>query len=143
MLEILEEAWEWICQINIQAALTGPLLTLIAYSYKQGIQQKIYIGNLIQEIEELACEHWCGTGADTNNRSRATKINSKLQTLSWKINQDSKNIRDAFIEYRQAITSDPFEEPTRPSIDFDDTRILLISLKAKQLRKISGIKKHH
>ncbi len=134
---------EWLTEINIQAALSGPILSYIGYLWISSKAKKIYLSDLIQEIETLAFEHWCSHGSDTNNHMRAIRIQSKLKTLSWRINQSNKTISKAFGEYREIITGDNFTDPDRHLILFEDDKIELIGTKARELRRILDIKKDH
>ncbi|MCK6417384.1 MAG: hypothetical protein L6Q57_00375 [Alphaproteobacteria bacterium] len=137
----------WLSETNIQAAIIGPIVSMAisvaAYKIQQNNSIKVCLANLIQEIEDLATEHWCSPSSDTNNHFRANKILSKLKTLGWKINQDTDKKKNAMISYRQAVTDHDFDDPHRQFVLFDSPRIILISEKAKNLRKALGIKKHH
>ncbi len=137
----------WLKETNIQAAIIGPLISSLigggAFLWHQSNSKKSNLSDLIQEIEELAIEHWCSPSADSNNHFRAIKILSKIKTLGWRINQKKEKNKSALIEYRQAITSEGFDDPNRDFVAFENPRILLIGSKAKNLRKTLGIKKHH
>lgn len=144
---MIEEAFKWLSETNIQAAVIGPvatgLLGIIPYALHKREKKKINIAELIQEIEELATEHWCSAGSDSDNHFRAIKIYSRLKKLGWKIDQNKEKNKSALIAYRQAVTSSPFDDPTRVLVLFEDPRIVLISDKAKELRKALGIKRGH
>ena len=143
MLTFLATVWNWICQANVQSVVISSLLGYLIHLYRETNKNKTDTGNLIQEIEGLAFEHWCSNASDINNHMRCVKIYSRLKTLSWKINQNKEANRTALLEYRKAVTSDPFDDPNRTLILFENPRIDLISSKAKELRKALGIKKEH
>lgn len=139
--------WLWLSGTNIQAAVIGPIITsviaYIAFFVRDGQARKCKLAGLVQEIEELGIEHWCSAGSDTNNHHRCIKIQNKIQTFSWRIDQKSEENKKALIALRQSITSGDFDAVNRPAFPFEDPRILLINEKAKAMRKALGIKKHH
>jgi hypothetical protein len=134
---------QWFSETNIQAALLAPAFTYVGYLCINSRAKKIYLSDLIQEIETSAFEHWCSPGSDPNNHLRAIRIQSKLKTLGWRINQRNKNISDAFREYREAITGGSFADPNRTFVPFEDSIIELITTKARELRRVLKIKKDH
>ncbi len=139
--------WTWIGETNIQAALIGPLISSliggIAYWFHNENAKKIALASLIQDIERLAMHHWCSDPNDNTGRIRCLDLQNLMQTLSWKINKKCISQKDALIEYRQAVTGGEFSESNKPILSHNSPRIILISEKAKNLRKVLGIKKHH
>ncbi len=135
--------WDWISEINIQAAISGPLLSYLGYLWLNTKSKKIYLSDLIQEIETLAFEHWCSPGNDNNNHMRAIRIQTKLKMLGWRVNKRDKKVSDALREYRETITGGSFAEPDRHLITFEDPLIELIGTKARELRRALKIKKDH
>lgn len=134
---------DWLSETNIQAALLGPILSYLGYLWLSSKSKKIYLSDLIQEIETLAFEHWCSPGTDTNNHMRAIRIQTKLKMLGWRVNKKDKKVSDALREYRETVTGGSFAEPDRHLIPFEDPLIELIGTKARELRRALKIKKEH
>lgn len=137
----------WLQETNIQAAIIGPFITTVigwvTHYYQQGQRKKTNLGTHIQKIEQLAIEHWCCPGSDTNNKIRGVIISTEIQTLSWRIDQKKQKNRNALIAYRKAITSGDFDNPARKDVPFSDPRIELIRSSARNLRRTLGITKDH
>lgn len=139
----MEDLYQWVKETNIQSALIGAGLAWIASLYNKSQQNKSKLSELIQEIESLSIEHWCSSPTDTNNHFRAIKIQSKLQTLSWRVGGSNYEVRLAIIGYRKAITNDDFGETNRQFVIFESSRVQLIQERARELRQKLGLKKYH
>ncbi|MGB1077492.1 MAG: hypothetical protein ACPG05_04225 [Bdellovibrionales bacterium] len=139
--------FEWLLEINMQAAIASLIASglsgFIVYNINQKNIKKTDLSNLIQEIEDIAIDYWCSDGRKKENKERSLKIKKKLQTLSWRVNQNKPEIKAALKEYRQSITSGSFESPNRKPSPHEDPRICQIYDKARILRKKCKIKRHH
>ena len=96
---MIEEAFKWLYKTNIQAAVIGPvatgLLGIIPYALHKREKKKINIAELIQEIEELATEHWCSAGSDSDNHFRAAHSSQMLNGAA-NANGNVKRRRNGF-----------------------------------------------
>lgn len=140
----------WLNATNLQAAVitiaTYVLIKFVPYLFRENKLLKASQSNLIQDIEDLAVDHWCSHGTDANNHSRTLKILQKFRHLARMIDQKKERTRFALIEYRKSVTNDDgddFISKDRKAVPYKDARIDLILTKAKDLRKILNIKEQY
>lgn len=138
----------WFSEINIQAAVIWPVVygVIVAFTRVSDRKEseKATLCNLIQEIEDLAVEHWGSNPAGAKNDYRALKIQHKFGILARVINRSKKQYRAAenvLIEYRKAATDGDFESTDRRAVPFRDSRISLIITTAESLRETLGVQR--
>lgn len=121
--------------------ILGGLITYAVYLCNQQKLKKKMISICIQEIDDLAAQYWCSVDT-VDSHYCGIDVQQKLHALREKIDLSKPQIQDAYIEYRQVITSDNLDSPSKmsggiseSSLPDENLRVLLIREKSKNLKK--------
>lgn len=136
--------FSWFSLTNLQAGVTTLVVYFVSngvtYLLRQNKSKKIILSCLIQDVEDLAIEHWCSDATDANNRARGIKIQQKIRTVAQKIDKKTERIQSALIEFRQAVTGGNFDSADRLAVPYENEKILLILAMAEKLRESLNIR---
>lgn len=156
-------------QAVIFASIISSAINLLIHYWKSKQNKKEALAFLIEDIVDLAINHWCGSTTDQESfRNRCISIPKKVDDIRWRIEKKpflivklfwllksnfckqktkyrkmSKKTETLFLNFRREITGGKFSDLDKPLHPFESEKIDKIKEVTKNLRRNLKIERHH